>query len=108
MGQEKTDIEEGAAPQVSSLPRREANLWSDAWRRLRKNRAAMLGLVIIVLIFLTAIFADDTIFAIFLGREPQPLLAPMSYETQCLEDNNAAPYWVTVVFPTMRIRQDQR
>ena len=101
MGQEKTDVEEHAAPGVSSLPRREANLWSDAWRRLRKNRAAMLGIVIIVLIFLTAIFADDTVFAVFLGREPQPLLAPMSYEKQCLEDNNAAPRWVTVVFPTM-------
>jgi oligopeptide transport system permease protein len=33
-------------------------LWSDAWRRLKRNRASMLGAGIIVLFVLVAIFAD--------------------------------------------------
>jgi oligopeptide transport system permease protein len=41
------------------------NLWSDAWRRLRKNRLAVAGLIVISLLALIAIFA--------------PLLAPHGY-----------------------------
>lgn len=32
--------------------------WRDAWRRLRKNKSAMLGLIILVVLILCAIFAD--------------------------------------------------
>ena len=32
--------------------------WRDAWRRLRKNKSAMLGLIILVLLILCAVFAD--------------------------------------------------
>jgi oligopeptide transport system permease protein len=38
------------------LPRR--GLWSDAWRRLRRNRAALLGLAIVLLLSGIAIFAN--------------------------------------------------
>ena len=38
-------------------PRKSQSLWSDAWRRLRKNKAAMLGLIIVVLVSLSAILA---------------------------------------------------
>jgi ABC-type antimicrobial peptide transport system permease subunit len=34
------------------------SLWSDAWRRLRRNKAALLGLLIVLLLGLIAIFAD--------------------------------------------------
>jgi peptide/nickel transport system permease protein len=34
------------------------SLWSETWRRLRKSKTAMIGLVIIILVVLTAIFAD--------------------------------------------------
>ncbi|HET9223993.1 MAG TPA: hypothetical protein VFO07_15885 [Roseiflexaceae bacterium] len=37
-------------------PRR--GLWSDAWRRLRRNRAALLGLAIVLLLGGIALFAD--------------------------------------------------
>jgi oligopeptide transport system permease protein len=37
-------------------PRR--SLWSDAWRRLKRNRAALLGLAIVLLFVAIAIFAD--------------------------------------------------
>src|SRR5262245_6333667 len=47
-------------------PRR--SLWSDAWRRLKRNRAALLGLAIVLLLGAIAIFADR--------------LAPYSYAEQ--------------------------
>ncbi len=63
------------------------SLWIDAWRRLRKNRMAVLGLIIIILAVLVAIFAN--------------FLAPKAYDKQVLADNNAAPRWVTQLFPSM-------
>ena len=87
---------------MTTLTRPPSSLWADAWRRLRKNRAAMLGLLIIVLTFAAAIFADDIILAAIEGREARPLLAPMRYATQDLENNNVVPYWLTYVFPTMK------
>ncbi len=43
-------------------------LWTDAWRRLRRNRAALLGLVIVALLSLIALFAGQ--------------LAPYPYDEQ--------------------------
>lgn len=37
---------------------KERSLWSDAWRRLRKNTFAMVGLLILTIVALLAIFAD--------------------------------------------------
>lgn len=37
--------------------RKQSNLWLDAWRRLRKNKLAVIGLVIVILLSLTALFA---------------------------------------------------
>jgi len=34
-----------------------ASLWSDAWRRIRRNKAAMAGLIIIVVLTLASVFA---------------------------------------------------
>jgi len=44
--------------------RKQASLWGDAFRRLRKNKLAMVGLVLVVLLSLIAIFAP------FIAREP--------------------------------------
>lgn len=44
--------------------------WLDVWKRLKKNKMAMFGLIIIVILFLTALFAD--------------LIAPYSYDEQDL------------------------
>jgi oligopeptide transport system permease protein len=63
------------------------NPWLDAWRRLRRNRAAMLGLLVILLNILVALFA--------------PVIAPYTYEEQNITAMNAAPEWVTDVFPAM-------
>ncbi len=45
----------GAMALATTKPR---SLWSDAWRRLRRNKAALLGLTMIVILVLVAIFAD--------------------------------------------------
>lgn len=63
------------------------SLWADSFRRLRRNKAAMFGLAILLIMISVAIFADQ--------------IAPYTYYEQNLMMNNAAPYWVTRLFPTM-------
>src|SRR5512145_2946849 len=55
-------------PALSRQPR---SLWSDAWRRLQRNWAALLGLTVVILFTLVAIFADR--------------LAPYPYDQQHIE-----------------------
>ncbi len=43
---------------IDLSPRRQANLWRDAWRRLVRNRLAMAGLIGVVLLLVLAIAAD--------------------------------------------------
>ncbi|MEZ4679589.1 MAG: hypothetical protein R2932_35760 [Caldilineaceae bacterium] len=38
--------------------RKETNLWRDAWQRLRRNKLAIVGMIIVVTFLLLAIFAD--------------------------------------------------
>ncbi len=51
---------EAEATRVAALmpPGRNRSLWSDAWRRLRKNKLAVAGLVVIAMLALIAIFAS--------------------------------------------------
>jgi oligopeptide transport system permease protein len=100
--QQQAVASRGTPEAATSIRRREASLWGDAWRRLLKNKAAVLGGVIIILVILTATFADTIVFTWIIGGEPQPLLAPQDYAKQSLVDNNVVPYWLTVVFPTMK------
>jgi oligopeptide transport system permease protein len=48
---------ENASPLVQARGGRARGLWSDAWRRLRGNKAAVIGLGWIIVMFLVAIFA---------------------------------------------------
>jgi oligopeptide transport system permease protein len=57
-------------------PKRSAGLWADAWSRLRKNRLALFGLVLVILLLLTGIFG--------------PILAPWDYKHQDLKAVAAA------------------
>ncbi len=66
------------------------NLWVDAFLRLRKNRMAMLGLIIIIINIVFAIFA--------------PLITQYDYKKQILTDNNSAPMWIINTFPVMEPR----
>ncbi len=45
-------------PTAADAPIRTSSLWRDAFRRLRRNRLAMGGLVVVVLLVLLAVFAD--------------------------------------------------
>jgi oligopeptide transport system permease protein len=68
-------------------PVRGESLWQDSWKRLRRNRAALLGAAIILFAVLMAIFASA--------------IAPHPYDRQTLTATNATPYWVTRIFTTM-------
>lgn len=64
------------------------SLFADAMRRLARNRAAVVGGVIVVLNLLAAVLA--------------PYLAPKAYDAASFSDTNSAPYWVTRVFRGMK------
>ena len=86
-----SDQESGSANQVKSLAlsaESSRSPWVDAWRRLRRNRAAIIGFVIIAINVLVAVFA--------------PTIAPYSYEEQNILAMNSAPQWVSDVFPKMK------
>jgi len=53
------------------------NLWRDAWHRLRRNKLAIFGLIVIVILAFTAIFG--------------PALTPYDYLSQDLASRNAPP-----------------
>jgi len=63
-------------------------LWRDALRRLLRNRAAIMGMCIVLLLLTTAILA--------------PYIAPRTYAEQVLTDNNKVPAWILSIFPSMR------
>ena len=77
-------------PERSSalIVRKSDSLWRDAWRRLLRNRAAVLGLVIIVALIVMALAA--------------PIIALKPYDMQVLKDQNKVPEWVPKVFPSMQ------
>jgi oligopeptide transport system permease protein len=63
------------------------SLWGDAFYRLIRNRAAIIGTLIIFLLLVVAIFA--------------PVFAPKDFDDAVLADNSAVPEWVARLFPTM-------
>jgi len=64
---------------------RVANLWLDAWRRLVRNRAAVVGGVIITVLVLTGVFADA--------------VAPYHYATGDSAHNHMVPQWIADIMP---------
>ncbi len=70
------------------LTQKRESLFEDAFGRLLRNRAAVVGLTIIIVLILMAVFA--------------PLVTVKSYEVQVLTDENKVPEWLTKVFPTMK------
>ena len=77
------------------LPRR--SLWRDAVRRFSRNKLAVIGLVIVIVLLIVAIFADDWLLAPFLGRAPEPLIAHYQYEESFIAPTGAFPsreFWM--------------
>ena len=48
--------EKTVVPQEDSLRKR--SQWRDVWKRLRRNKLAMIGMVLVIIIVLSAVFAD--------------------------------------------------
>ncbi|HSB89251.1 MAG TPA: ABC transporter permease [Anaerolineales bacterium] len=70
------------------LTRRRESMFEDAFGRLIRNRAAVIGGTIVIVLALTAIFAN--------------VIAPKPYDEQVLVDNNAIPQWFLNIFPFMK------
>jgi oligopeptide transport system permease protein len=64
------------------------SLWMDAFHRLLRNRAAVIGLAFIILLVLTAVFAGK--------------VAIYPFEKQTLVDENSVPSWLLRIFPTLQ------
>ncbi len=79
--------EQGRVLRLETKASEGRNPWMDAWRRLRRNRAAIIGFAVIALAVFAAIFADQ--------------IAPYDYKTQNYLALNAAPQWIVDIFPTM-------
>ncbi len=69
------------------LTQKHESLFRDAMRRLVRNRAAVVGGIIVLVLVTMSILA--------------PLIAPYSYEKQKLTDNNKVPAWLISIFPSM-------
>jgi oligopeptide transport system permease protein len=67
---------------------KQESLWKDPVRRLLRNKAAVLGGSIILILILVSIFAD--------------YIAPLPYDQQILTDQNKVPAWLLTVFPSMK------
>lgn len=89
MGQQEEAVKARSA--AAELARAPESLWRDAWRRLLRNRAAVVSGVFVLVLIFVAIFADDALYAWILGREPEPLLAPYGYKEPDFENTRAAP-----------------
>ena len=93
-----TRVEGGPAPLARSRVagelrlRRARGLWRDAWYRLTRNRAAVVGLVFVVLLVLVALLAS--------------ILAPYSFDRQDLESTDLGPS-AAHLFGTDQLGRDQ-
>lgn len=88
MSQETIRMKEKALAGGMPLTQKRENLWVDAFRRLIRNRAAVIGGTIVIVLVIMAVFA--------------PQIAPRSYEKQVLNDQNTVPAWLLSIFPTMK------
>lgn len=70
---------ETAGPEADYIQRPSLGYWQDAWLRLKKDRAAMLGLGFIVFMMLAAVFI--------------PMFSSISYAEQDFSQTNLAPSW---------------
>lgn len=81
---------------MESISRPSLSFWSDAWRRLRKNKAAFIGLCIIVLYALLAIFAPMFSRYSFSAMDAQSMHAGPSLDHWLGCDATGRDQWVRV------------
>ena len=77
--------------------RQKRSLYRDAIYRFSRNKLAIFGLVLVILLVTMAVFADDWFIAPFLGRPAQPLLAKTHFSKVFYGPSGAFPsakYWM--------------
>ena len=77
--------------------RKNDDLYRRALKRFLRNKLGLLGVILVVIIFGMAIFADNWFIALPLGKEPQPLLAHTPYDKIFYGPSGAFPseeYWM--------------
>ena len=77
-------LAKGAPPEAGGV-QKVTNLWVDAFARLLRNKAAILGVVIVLSLILIAALA--------------PWVAPFGYSEGDSAENYMIPPWVDAVFP---------
>ncbi len=75
-----------AAPEIRTQRQR-------AWHTFKRNRTALVGLVMVVLVALVAVFSDTTLIAPLTDAEPTPLLAPYDPTVQDPRNRLLPPSW---------------
>jgi ABC-type dipeptide/oligopeptide/nickel transport system permease subunit len=83
-------VQEQASSRLMEREQRETNLFKDAFRRLIRNRGALMGGIIVLLLLLTAVFA--------------PQIAPMGYAEGDSFNANTVPTWLVPFIPIENIR----
>jgi len=73
------------AQETGTITRKERSLGAEAFRRLLKNKVAVLSVVFIIVLIFIAIFAD--------------FFAPYDFAKQDLMANNAVPKWMLFLLP---------
>jgi ABC-type dipeptide/oligopeptide/nickel transport system permease subunit len=79
------------------IPRAERGLYRDAFRRFAKNKLALVGLAIVLVLVTLAVFADNWFIALPLDQEPKPLIAKAPYDKVFYGPVGAFPdaqYWM--------------
>ncbi len=71
------DVEPEAIDVKGIEPEKRKSQWAEVWKRLIRNKAAIAGMIVILILILTAIFAD--------------FIAPYHYSTQDLQNVRQAP-----------------
>lgn len=74
-----------AAQRLSERQGKPANLWLDAWHRLIRNRAALVGGIIIIALLLVSLLA--------------PLIAPFPYAAGDSAEAHTVPSWLVNLLP---------
>lgn len=87
-----------AAPVVSELeePRKGVSLWQDAWRRLLRNRMALVSMFFVVMLVIFALFADTALIvaipnALGADLDVKPLLTPYPFNRGDTKCNRVGP-----------------
>jgi len=64
----------------SKVRKKDYSFWQDAWKRMKKNKTGMLGMYIILLLLVVAIFAQ-----LLAPYDAKAVDVPNAYRTPCLE-----------------------